>query len=93
MSALSMYPAALLLQAAPLDAASAASAPIPVDEGLTFAELVASIPFDPASLVAYVLIVGFAGGVVWFGTRTNTPSPRPTDAAHPEPGGQGPVAR
>ncbi len=41
-----------------------------VDDGLTFAEVLQSIPLDPASIVSYLLIAGFVGGVVWFGTRS-----------------------
>jgi hypothetical protein len=40
------------------------------DDGLTFAEMLQSIPVDPASIVSYLLLAGFLGGVVWFGTRS-----------------------
>ena len=42
------------------------------DNGLTFAEVVESLPADPTSLFAMVLIVGFFGAMVYFGTRSGS---------------------
>jgi hypothetical protein len=44
----------------------ASSAP---DDGLTLAEVIQSLPVDPASIVALLLLVAFVASVVWFGTR------------------------
>jgi len=51
---------ALVLQAAPAGG---------TDDGLTLAEIIQSLPVDPASIVALLLLAAFVGGVVWFGTR------------------------
>jgi len=39
------------------------------DDGLTLAEIIQSLPVDPGSLFALLLLAAFVGGVVWFGTR------------------------
>jgi hypothetical protein len=39
------------------------------DDGLTFAQILQDIPVDPASILSYLLLAGFVGGVLWFGTR------------------------
>jgi len=43
------------------------------DGGLTFREILADFPVDPASIVALLLLVGFGGAIVYFGTRPGTP--------------------
>ena len=48
-----LFPAILALQSA--------------DQGLTANEVVESIPRDPASIFALVLIVGCSLAVIWFG--------------------------
>jgi hypothetical protein len=40
------------------------------DDGLTAGEILDSIPFDPASVLAYLLMAVFVFGVLWFGTRS-----------------------
>ncbi len=40
-----------------------------VDEGLTAGEVVSSLPFDPFSIFALVLLAGAFAAVVYFGTR------------------------
>lgn len=42
------------------------------DNGLTLAEVLESLPADPTSLFALVLIVGFFGAMVYFGTRSES---------------------
>jgi len=42
------------------------------DSGLTLAEVFDSLPADPTSLFALVLIVGFFGAMVYFGTRSGS---------------------
>jgi hypothetical protein len=37
------------------------------DDGLTVNEVVESLPRDPASIFALLLVVGTAGAVMWFG--------------------------
>jgi len=44
------------------------------DSGLTLAEVFDSLPADPTSLFALVLIVGFFGAMVYFGTRSGSAS-------------------
>jgi hypothetical protein len=39
------------------------------DDGLTFREVLESLPTDPASLIAIVLLGGFIALVVYFGAR------------------------
>lgn len=40
-----------------------------VDEGLTFAEVLADIPHDAAAVVVYILVGFSIGLVVWSGRR------------------------
>jgi len=42
------------------------------DSGLSLAEVFQSLPADPTSLFALVLIVGFFGAMVYFGTRSGS---------------------
>ena len=62
-------------------AAALAVAPLALqsnpDDGLTLSEVFQSIPTDPASLVAYLLVAGFVGGVIWFGTRSGGSAGKP----------------
>ncbi|MEX2465559.1 MAG: hypothetical protein WD995_01530 [Gemmatimonadota bacterium] len=37
------------------------------NEGFSLGDVLASLPTDPASLFALLLIVGVAGAVMWFG--------------------------
>jgi hypothetical protein len=37
------------------------------DDGLSVREIFGSMPHDPASIFALLLIVGLAGAVMWFG--------------------------
>lgn len=37
------------------------------DDVLTFAEVMANIPRDPASIFAYLLVAGVVAAVIWFG--------------------------
>lgn len=46
---------------------SATLALLQSDEGLTSNEVVQSLPRDPASIFALLLIVGCAGAVLWYG--------------------------
>lgn len=43
------------------------------ENGLTFGELVASLPTDLGSIVALALLVGFAGFVIYFGQKASGP--------------------
>jgi len=40
-----------------------------VDEGLTAREVLSSLPFDPFSIFAMILLAGAFAAVVYFGTR------------------------
>ncbi|CAN5653411.1 hypothetical protein BH23GEM11_BH23GEM11_21460 [soil metagenome] len=64
---------AALLAISPLPA-SQATPSTGTDDGLTLAEIIQSLPVDPGSLFALLLLVAFVGGVVWFGTRGGTAS-------------------
>ena len=55
-----------------LMAAQAASG----DDGLTFAEVVANVPHDPAAVFTYILLVVTFGSIFWVG--------RPRKAGPPE---------
>jgi hypothetical protein len=37
------------------------------DDGLSVTEIIGSMPHDPASIFALLLIVGLAGAVMWYG--------------------------
>jgi hypothetical protein len=37
------------------------------DDGLSATEVIGSLPRDPASIFALLLVVGTAGAVMWFG--------------------------
>ncbi len=54
-----------------------AVAPGSPDTGLTFREVVASLPVDPASLFGLALLLGFFGVVLWYGTRPGKPEGLP----------------
>ena len=43
------------------------------DDGLTFREILADLPVDPASIFALLLVIGFGGAIVYFGTRPGSP--------------------
>lgn len=59
-----------------------------VDEGLTAGEIVSSLPFDPFSIFALVLLAGAFAAVVYFGTRTwAAPDEKPLDEGSGTPGG------
>jgi hypothetical protein len=70
---------------------------IQTDDGLTFRELLADFPVDPASIVALALGLGFGGAVLYFGTRQRStegtsksqPSPRSPGADVADSGGLG----
>jgi hypothetical protein len=49
------------------------------DDGLTLAEIIQSLPVDPGSLFALLLLAVFVGGVVWFGTRGGSGGGRAPD--------------
>jgi len=40
-----------------------------VQDGLTFRDIIDSLPTDPASLIALLLVVGFFGLIVYFGKK------------------------
>jgi len=40
---------------------------VQADDGLTFREIIESLPTDPAALVVLLLVVGFFGFIVYFG--------------------------
>ncbi|TVP43602.1 MAG: hypothetical protein EA350_13375 [Gemmatimonadales bacterium] len=61
---------ALVLQAAPAAG---------TDDGLTLAEILQSLPVDPGSIFALLLLAAFVGGVVWFGTRGGSGGGRAPD--------------
>ncbi len=46
------------------------------DDGLTFAEVLAGIPHDPASIVVYLLVFGSVGLVIWSGRKRGNPPAR-----------------
>ncbi len=46
---------------------------MPSNDGLTLAEIIQSLPTDPASILAIVLLLGFIVMVFWFGTRGGRP--------------------
>jgi hypothetical protein len=69
-----LHPAPLLAGLALLSQSPSAASPRPVatgtDDGLTLAEVIQSLPVDPASIVTFLLLLAFMVGVVWFGTRS-----------------------
>ncbi len=54
------------------------------DDGLTFREVLDSLPADPASLVVLALVLGFIGTVGYFGIRSG--EPRTSDEPEEEEG-------
>lgn len=48
-------------------AVTAATLQATPDEGLSFSDILDSIPTDPASLFTLLLFVGSVGLVIWFG--------------------------
>ena len=54
-----MYISALAPTAALLQATA--------DDGLTFSDMLAAVPTDPASIFTILLLVGSVGLVLWFG--------------------------
>jgi len=58
------------------------------DDGLTLHDIIASIPVDPAAIVAYFLLAGFAG-LIWWGNRHagggQATGPRGASSSVPEP--------
>lgn len=60
----------------------AASSP---DAGLTFQEVVESLPTDLGSLVVLALLAGFVGFVVYYGQKPSSPKTKaPQDPTEPE---------
>lgn len=53
------------------------------DDGLTLAEVIQSLPLDPASIATVLLLLAFIGGVVWFGTRSGPDDSSRRDAPGP----------
>lgn len=47
------------------------------DEGLSFSDVLESIPTDPASLFTLLLFVGSLGLVIWFGRSKGGKGDRP----------------
>ena len=50
------------------------------DDGLSLAEVIQSLPVDPASIVTILLLLAFIGGVFWFGTRSGPADSSPGDS-------------
>lgn len=51
--------------------ALAAAVQSTADDGLSFGDILDSVPTDPASIFTLLLLVGCFGAVVWFGSRSN----------------------
>ncbi len=51
------------------------------DDGLSLAEVIQSLPVDPASIVTILLLLAFIGGVLWFGTRSGPSGSSPGDSS------------
>jgi hypothetical protein len=69
---LAVFPSlAATISAFPFEAtATAQESASGTDDGLTLAEVIQSLPLDPASIATLVLLLVFVGGVMWFGTRS-----------------------
>jgi hypothetical protein len=53
------------------------------DDGLSLAEVIQSLPVDPASIVTILLLLAFIGGVFWFGTRSGPAAASSKETSNP----------
>lgn len=56
---------------------AAAQAARPVEDGLTFGEMIANLPHDPASIFVFVLLIVTFGTILWIGRGSKNTPPGP----------------
>jgi len=76
-------PLAMTFPFQPEGASAAQRAGSSPDDGLSLAEVIQSLPGDPASIATILLLLAFIGGVFWFGTRSGTAAASSKETSKP----------